>query len=96
MSRLCRALCRIARGNSEEHNDPARDGQNAHGCGRICNPARWLVPEGAALRGVLAGGDAEGMPAIHVSPLQGRWLHVLAKAIGTKGYDGFVMAVVER
>ncbi|MBL9148528.1 MAG: O-methyltransferase [Phycisphaerae bacterium] len=63
--------------------------------------ARWLVPEDAVLRGVLAGADADGVPSIHVSPLQGRWLHVLAKAIGARrileigtlaGYSAICMA----
>ena len=37
-----------------------------------------------ALEGVLKAGAAAGLPAIAVSPSQGKFLHILAKAIGAK------------
>jgi predicted O-methyltransferase YrrM len=63
--------------------------------------AAWLAPKDSVLEAVLRGADAEGLPAIHVSPMQGRWLQVLASAIGARrilevgtlaGYSAICMA----
>ena len=42
----------------------------------------WLLPADDALTGALADAAAAGMPPINVSPLQGAFLHLLARAIG--------------
>ena len=46
--------------------------------------ADQLVPPDAALDAALASSAANGLPAIHVAPPQGKLLHVLARAIGAK------------
>lgn len=43
-----------------------------------------LVPEDDALAGALQASDAAGLPAIHVSAPHGRFLYVLALAIGAR------------
>jgi predicted O-methyltransferase YrrM len=43
-----------------------------------------LVPSDAALDAALASSEAHGLPAINVTPNQGKLLHVLARAIGAK------------
>jgi predicted O-methyltransferase YrrM len=43
-----------------------------------------LVPEDDALRAATAANEAAGMPAIAVSPSQGKLLHVLARSIGAR------------
>jgi predicted O-methyltransferase YrrM len=43
-----------------------------------------LVPADPALDGALAASDAAGLPSIHVSPNQGKLLHVLALAVGAR------------
>lgn len=43
-----------------------------------------LVGEDAALQGALAATRAAGLPEIQVSAAQGKWLHLLAKAIGAR------------
>jgi len=43
-----------------------------------------LMPHDAALEQALADSDAAGLPAIHVSPLQGKFLHLLARLVGAK------------
>jgi predicted O-methyltransferase YrrM len=43
-----------------------------------------LVGEDAVLEGALAATRAAGLPEIQVSPAQGKWLHLLAKAVGAR------------
>ena len=43
-----------------------------------------LVPPEAALEAALAASVAAGLPAIHVSPPQGKLLHLLARANGAR------------
>lgn len=43
-----------------------------------------LVPDDPVLEQALQSSDAAGLPKIAVSPLQGRFLHVLARAIGAR------------
>jgi predicted O-methyltransferase YrrM len=43
-----------------------------------------LCPSDPALEGALASSEASGLPALSVSPAQGKFLHVLAAAIGAK------------
>jgi predicted O-methyltransferase YrrM len=43
-----------------------------------------LAPPDAALEGALARSDAAGLPAINVTPNQGKLLHLLAKAQGAR------------
>ncbi len=43
-----------------------------------------LVPSDAALDAALASSAANGLPAINVSPNQGKFLHVLARSVGAK------------
>jgi caffeoyl-CoA O-methyltransferase len=60
-----------------------------------------FAPEDEALRAALAAAEAAGMPAIQISPLQGRLLQVLAGACGARkileigalaGYSGIWLA----
>src|SRR5579859_1581545 len=60
-----------------------------------------FAPEDAALRGSIARAQAEDMPAIQISPLQGKLLQVLALACGARaileigalaGYSGVWLA----
>ena len=44
----------------------------------------WLLPPDDALTAALADAAAAGLPPINVSPLQGAFLHVLARAIGAE------------
>jgi predicted O-methyltransferase YrrM len=46
--------------------------------------AARLVPEDAALEAALDGSAAAGLPPIQVSPLQGRFLHLLARIAGAR------------
>lgn len=46
--------------------------------------ARTLSVEDDVLAGVLSASIAAGMPQIHVSPLQGRFLQVLASTVGSR------------
>jgi len=46
--------------------------------------AEKLVPEDAALKGAIERNTAAGLPAIDVSALQGRFLHLLAKVHGAR------------
>lgn len=66
---------------------------------------RSLRGEDAALAAALAANATAGLPAIDVSATQGRFLHLLARLIGRgaflevgtlgdKGWDGFVLAIV--
>jgi predicted O-methyltransferase YrrM len=43
-----------------------------------------LVPEDDALRNALRASDEAGLPPIQVSPPQGKFLHVLARALGAR------------
>ena len=43
-----------------------------------------LVPPDSALDGALAASEAAGLPAIHVSPNQGRFLQILAQTCGAQ------------
>jgi predicted O-methyltransferase YrrM len=43
-----------------------------------------LIPVEESLAGVLAANHAAGLPAIDVSPLQGKFLHLIARAIGAR------------
>jgi predicted O-methyltransferase YrrM len=43
-----------------------------------------LVPSDPALDATLKASDAAGLPAIHVSPLQGKWLMLLAQVQGAR------------
>jgi predicted O-methyltransferase YrrM len=43
-----------------------------------------LLPEDPALEAALAANEAAGLPAIDVSPAQGKMLHLLARAIGAR------------
>jgi predicted O-methyltransferase YrrM len=43
-----------------------------------------LAPHDAALEAALAAGEAAGLPAIQVSPPQGKLLHLLARSIGAR------------
>ena len=45
---------------------------------------QWLAPQDEALRAATASADHEGLPQIAVSPVQGRLLEVLARAIGAR------------
>jgi predicted O-methyltransferase YrrM len=61
-----------------------------------------LAPHDAMLRTALEASEEAGLPAIQVSPPQGKLLYLLAKSIeattiqtvGGKGYDGFAVALV--
>jgi predicted O-methyltransferase YrrM len=44
--------------------------------------SRTLVPDDAVLAAALADSDAAGLPAIQVTPNQGRFLQLLARALG--------------
>jgi predicted O-methyltransferase YrrM len=44
----------------------------------------WLVEEDDALRATLADAAAAGLPAIHVSPTQGKLLHLLVRMRGAR------------
>jgi predicted O-methyltransferase YrrM len=46
--------------------------------------SRTLVPDDAALAAALADSDAAGLPAIQVTPNQGRFLQLLARSIGAR------------
>ncbi|MGH7066485.1 MAG: O-methyltransferase [Acetobacteraceae bacterium] len=46
--------------------------------------ARQLIPPGEALDAVLAANAAAGLPAIDVSPLQGKLLYLLARIVGAR------------
>lgn len=46
--------------------------------------SRTLVPEDVALGEALAASDAAGLPAIQVSPNQGRFLQLLARSLGAR------------
>ena len=46
--------------------------------------SRTLVPEDAELAAALAASDAAGLPAIQVTPNQGRFLQLLARSIGAR------------
>ncbi len=46
--------------------------------------AEWLVPEDEALEAALDAATRAGLPAIHVSPTQGKWLQLIAAAIGAR------------
>jgi predicted O-methyltransferase YrrM len=43
-----------------------------------------LLPDDPATTGALAASEAAGLPAISVSALQGRFLHLLARAVGAR------------
>ena len=43
-----------------------------------------LAPDDPALEAALAASAAAGLPAINVSPVQGKLLHLLARAIGAR------------
>jgi predicted O-methyltransferase YrrM len=49
--------------------------------GYICD---HLCPSDSALEGVLESSQASGLPALNVSPTQGKLLHVMALAIGAR------------
>jgi predicted O-methyltransferase YrrM len=61
-----------------------------------------LAPNDAALEAAIDASEAAGLPAIQVSPPQGKLLHLLARSIGAttiqtvgaKGYDGFTVALL--
>lgn len=44
----------------------------------------WLVDEDDALRAAVLDAEAAGLPAIHVSPTQGKLLHLLARMCGAR------------
>ena len=44
----------------------------------------WLVDEDDALRAAVSDADAAGLPAIHVSPTQGKLLHLLVRLRGAR------------
>jgi predicted O-methyltransferase YrrM len=46
--------------------------------------AQWLIPPDPALDAALAANAAAGLPAIDVSPLQGRFLQLLARLMGAR------------
>jgi len=46
--------------------------------------SRTLVPDDAVLAAALADSDAAGLPAIQVTPNQGRFLQLLARSLGTR------------
>jgi predicted O-methyltransferase YrrM len=46
--------------------------------------AGLLVPPDAALDGALAAGTAAGLPAINVTPTQGKFLHLLARLMAAR------------
>jgi hypothetical protein len=50
--------------------------------------SEWLLPQDAVLDAVLQTSAAAGLPATHVAPNQGKLL------MGSKGYDGFSLALV--
>ena len=63
--------------------------------------ADQFIPHDAALDAALAASDAAGLPTIAVSMAQGKWLHLLARAIGARrileigtlgGFSGIWMA----
>lgn len=43
-----------------------------------------LLPQDEVLDAALARSAAAGLPSIQVAPVQGKWLHLLARAIGAK------------
>jgi len=46
--------------------------------------SRTLVPDDAVLAAALAASDAAGLPAIQVTPNQGRFLQLLARSLGAR------------
>ena len=63
--------------------------------------AEQFIPEDAALAEALAESERAGLPAIAVSAAQGKWLHLLARAVGARrileigtlgGYSGIWLA----
>jgi predicted O-methyltransferase YrrM len=46
--------------------------------------ASRFIPEDAALRAALGDSEAAGLPAIAVSAAQGKWLYLLARAMGAR------------
>lgn len=63
--------------------------------------AEQFIPEDAALDQALRESERAGLPAIAVSAVQGKWLHLLARAIGARrileigtlgGYSGIWLA----
>lgn len=46
--------------------------------------ASVLVPDDPAFAAALGASEAAGLPAIHVSPLQGRLLHLFARMVGAR------------
>ena len=46
--------------------------------------SQTLVPNDDALAAALAASDAAGLPAIQVTPNQGRWLQLLARSLGAR------------
>jgi predicted O-methyltransferase YrrM len=46
--------------------------------------SRTLVPDDAALAAALTASDAAGLPAIQVTPNQGRFLELLARSLGAR------------
>ena len=46
--------------------------------------AELLVPQDEALQSALESSRAAGLPQIQVSRAQGKWLHLLARAIGAR------------
>ena len=46
--------------------------------------AEHLMPADASLAGALAANEAAGLPAIDVSPPQGKFLHILARLVGAR------------
>jgi predicted O-methyltransferase YrrM len=62
---------------------------------------RMFAPEDEGLRSALAAGKEAGLPAIQISPIQGKFLQLLAKACGARkileigslaGYSGIWLA----
>jgi caffeoyl-CoA O-methyltransferase len=62
---------------------------------------RMFAPEDEGLRYALVAGKEAGLPAIQISPIQGKFLHLLAKACGARkileigslaGYSGIWLA----
>ena len=49
--------------------------------------AETFVPRDEALAGAVEASDAAGLPAIQVTPTQGRLLELLARAIGARSEE---------
>jgi len=58
--------------------------QREHWSGIDAALERWLVGEDGILEGTIQAADAAGLPSIQVSPLGGKLLHLLTRAIGAR------------